>query len=36
VTLTEAARRGIARLVEPVSAPTAAALLSYVHVPDLF
>ena len=28
VTLTEAARRGIARLVEPVSAPTAAALLS--------
>jgi glutamate racemase len=36
VTLAEAARRGIARLVEPVSAPTAAALLSYVLVPDLF
>ena len=36
VALTEAARAGIARLVEPVSAATAGALLSYAHVPDLF
>ncbi|MFO7691497.1 MAG: aspartate/glutamate racemase family protein [Vicinamibacterales bacterium] len=36
VTLSEAARAGIARLVEPVSAATANALLSYAHVPDLF
>jgi glutamate racemase len=36
VTLSETARAGIARLVEPVSPPTAAALLSYALVPDLF
>ena len=36
VTLSETARAGIARLVEPVSAATASALLSYAHVPDLF
>jgi glutamate racemase len=36
VMLNEQARRGIARLVEPVSAETARALLSYSHVPDLF
>jgi glutamate racemase len=36
VTLDDAARRGIARLVEPVSPATAAALLSYSHVPGLF
>jgi glutamate racemase len=36
VTLSETARRGIAELVEPVSAATAGALLSYALVPDLF
>ena len=36
VTLSEAARTGIARLVEPISPATAGALLSYAHVPDLF
>ena len=36
VTLSATARAGIARLVEPVSPPTAAALLSYALVPDLF
>jgi glutamate racemase len=36
VTLTETARAGIARLIEPVSPATAAALLSYALVPDLF
>jgi glutamate racemase len=36
VTLSETARAGIARLVEPVSPPTAAALLSYALIPDLF
>jgi len=36
VELDETARRGIARLVEPVSAVTARALLSYARVPDLF
>jgi glutamate racemase len=36
VTLSETARAGIARLVAPVSAATAGALLSYAHVPDLF
>jgi glutamate racemase len=36
VTLSEAARAGIARLIEPVSPATAGALLSYAHVPDLF
>jgi hypothetical protein len=36
VELDETARRGIARLIEPVSAVTAHALLSYSRVPDLF
>jgi len=36
VTLSDTARCGIARLVEPSSAATASALLSYAHVPDLF
>ena len=36
VTLSETARAGIARLIEPVSPATAGALLSYAHVPDLF
>ncbi|MCX6550110.1 MAG: aspartate/glutamate racemase family protein [Acidobacteria bacterium] len=36
VTLDAAAREGIGRLVEPVSAATARALLSYSRVPDLF
>lgn len=36
VELDETARQGIARLVEPVSAVTARALLSYARVPDLF
>jgi glutamate racemase len=36
VTLADPARGGIARLIEPVSAATAGALLSYAHVPDLF
>lgn len=36
VELDETARQGIARLVEPVSAVTARALLSYTRVPDLF
>jgi glutamate racemase len=36
VTLTDASRCGIARLVESVSPATASALLSYAHVPDLF
>jgi len=36
VELDETARRGIARLIEPVSAVTARALLSYSRVPDLF
>jgi hypothetical protein len=36
VTLSGTARAGIARLVEPVSPPTAAALLSYALVADLF
>jgi hypothetical protein len=36
VALAEPARRGIARLVEPVSPATASALLSYAHVPGLF
>ena len=36
VTLSETARAGIARLVEPVSPATAGALLSYAHVPNLF
>jgi hypothetical protein len=36
VALSEAARTGIARLVEPISPDTARALLSYAHVPDLF
>lgn len=36
VMLDEPARRGIARLIEPVSAVTARALLSYARVPDLF
>ena len=36
VTLPDTARAGIARLVEPVSPATAAALLSYALVPDLF
>jgi glutamate racemase len=36
VHLDETARRGIARLIEPVSAVTANALLSYSRVPDLF
>jgi len=36
VALSETARTGIARLVEPVSPATAAALLSYALVPDLF
>jgi len=35
-TLDETSRGGIARLVEPVSAATASALLSYARVPDLF
>ena len=36
VALPDLARAGIARLVAPVSAVTADALLSYAHVPDLF
>ena len=36
VTLSETARAGIARLVEPISPATAGALLSYALVPDLF
>jgi glutamate racemase len=36
VRLAETAREGIARLVAPESPATAAALLSYAHVPDLF
>jgi glutamate racemase len=36
VALSETARAGIARLVAPISAATASALLSYAHVPDLF
>jgi glutamate racemase len=36
VSLPETARAGIARLIEPVSAATASALLSYALVPDLF
>ena len=36
VSLSETARAGIARLVAPVSPATAAALLSYAHLPDLF
>jgi glutamate racemase len=36
VVLSDAARAGIARLVEPISPATAGALLSYAHVPDLF
>jgi glutamate racemase len=36
VELDETARRGIARLIEPVSAVSAHALLSYSRVPDLF
>ena len=36
VTLSDAARRAIARLVSPVSPATAQALLSYSLVPDLF
>jgi glutamate racemase len=36
VPLSDTARAGIARLVEPLSPPTAAALLSYALVPDLF
>ena len=36
VTLSDAARAGIARLVEQVSPATAGALLSYALVPDLF
>ena len=36
VILSETARAGIARLVEPISPATAGALLSYAHVPDLF
>ena len=36
VALSETARAGIARLVEPISPATAGALLSYAHVPDLF
>jgi glutamate racemase len=36
VALSETARAGFARLVAPVSAATAGALLSYSHVPDLF
>jgi glutamate racemase len=36
VTLPDAGRAGIARLVEPLSPPTAAALLSYALIPDLF
>ena len=34
--LDERKRRGMARLLEPVSPVTARALLSYTHVPDLF
>ena len=36
VVLSNAARAGIARLVEPISPATAGALLSYAHAPDLF
>lgn len=36
VALLDTARAGIARLVEPVSPATAAALLSYALIPDLF
>ena len=36
VTLSDTARAGIARLVEPISPATASALLSYALVPDLF
>jgi len=36
VVLSDTARAGIARLVEPISPATAGALLSYAHVPDLF
>jgi glutamate racemase len=36
VVLSDIARAGIARLVEPISPATAGALLSYAHVPDLF
>jgi hypothetical protein len=36
VTLGDAARHAIARLVSPVSPATAQALLSYSLVPDLF
>jgi glutamate racemase len=36
VELSETARAGIIRLVEPVSLATAQALRSYSHVPDLF
>ena len=36
VELGDAARRGISRLVEPVSPETARALVSYEHVADLF
>jgi hypothetical protein len=36
VALDDTARHAIASLVEPVSPPAAAALLSYSHVPDLF
>jgi glutamate racemase len=36
VELDDTARRAVARLIEPVSAVTARALLSYSRVPDLF
>ena len=36
VVLSDAARAGISRLVEPISPATAGALLSYAHAPDLF
>jgi glutamate racemase len=36
VALSETARSGIARLIEPISPVTAGALLSYALVPDLF
>ena len=36
VELSESKRRVMARMVEPVSTITAAALLSYTHAPDLF
>jgi glutamate racemase len=36
VELDDTARRAVARLIEPVSAATARALLSYARVPDLF